>query len=308
MYAFYRDSWKKPLDFNVHLSWNGEPHVPFALSVQPEPTSAASASSAFPQFSLLPAELQLEILNFCDRPTLFQLMQISHTRPEAKKLFWSYPDAWYLVDGRWLHEGGFTSDWYFDANCLAHTEQLEVDCFYLQNVTDWMRPQDVEEWAHKIDNCGHFLAEAPGAAIQAMEERIREFWQTLQRVAPRVTYVIMDVRARRREFSIPDIIKPIFHMCPVSIDVSVSFQEPDSSWRGNLLFSPKHRTLWRLIGGNGGVTGEWKKISPAQRRPRIILPCKASLLWLEVHTLHIILDTCRTSQKPFYHSFCGARS
>jgi hypothetical protein len=128
--AVPRGPWTKPLDFNLHYTVHGEPCVPFKLYVKPELTG--SSCSAFPQFCLLPVEIQLRVIYFCDSSTLFQLMQTSSImRAEAKKLFWSYPNAWYCVDGTWLYDAGYTGDTEHDIDFLACVKQLDVSLEYL---------------------------------------------------------------------------------------------------------------------------------------------------------------------------------
>lgn len=96
--------WRKPLDLRV-MTDNARTEglelcIPFSRHVlQAEPTDLPAIE--VPQFSRLPAELQLRTFSMCDSPTLFQLMHTSSTiRCEAKKLFLSDPDAWYTVSAR----------------------------------------------------------------------------------------------------------------------------------------------------------------------------------------------------------------
>ena len=84
-HAIQKAPWTKPLNWDLHTNPYGEPCIPFSLYVRSERTTSYTA---LPGFWILPTELQIRILFFCDAPTLFQLMQVSTAmRVEAKKLF-----------------------------------------------------------------------------------------------------------------------------------------------------------------------------------------------------------------------------
>jgi hypothetical protein len=91
---FNNNSWARSLNWDLEATHYSEPRVPFAIYVRPSDTDSQEPSGAFTGFQILPAELQIHILSLCDAHTLFQLMHVSSaTRAEAKKLFWSLPDA-----------------------------------------------------------------------------------------------------------------------------------------------------------------------------------------------------------------------
>lgn len=108
---------------------------------------------------------------------------------EAKKHFWSYPNAWSCVDVRWLRAGGFSGDTLHDVDFLACVEQVDIDISCILNFHSWVRPEDVKRY-EGLDSDDNVFANAPSAVVQSVKEQIRNFWRTLQRLCPRVTRVI----------------------------------------------------------------------------------------------------------------------
>jgi hypothetical protein len=70
--AIQQAPWRKPLDWDLRVNLTGEPQISFARSVQLE--SPLSVDVSLSLFAELPFELQLLIISFCDRPTLYALM------------------------------------------------------------------------------------------------------------------------------------------------------------------------------------------------------------------------------------------
>lgn len=55
-------------------------------------------------------------------------MHVSSTfRIEASKLFWADPNAFYLVDGDWIHEGGYPGSTYCDFSFMANVQNVIID-------------------------------------------------------------------------------------------------------------------------------------------------------------------------------------
>jgi F-box associated protein len=86
--------------------WPFDPHIPFYAHINKlycwRPSTSpvpVSLQREFHQFSRLPTELQLRVLQLCDHQTLFWLMQTcSSIRSLAKSLFWSCKSVWYYVN------------------------------------------------------------------------------------------------------------------------------------------------------------------------------------------------------------------
>jgi hypothetical protein len=256
--AIQKSPWTRPLNWKLHTTIHGEPQIPFSHYIQLEPTQ--SSCPALPRFRTLPAELQLHILSFCDSPTLFQLMQVSSViRVEAKKLFWSYPDAWYWVEGNWLLAGGFSGCAHHAIDFLAHVEQVEVD---FRDMDDLRRDWDAE------NRRGY-----PGAPIppsQGVEDQIRDFWQALQHRFPRVTNVVVsESRIRSINEALLKDLKMMVEMCPAGINASASFLR-----KVQRLHKRLERSLWRQAGKDASIAHGWEKISPNWTRKSILLPPK----------------------------------
>ncbi|KAF2134170.1 hypothetical protein P153DRAFT_363154 [Dothidotthia symphoricarpi CBS 119687] len=250
--AIHTGPWNKPLDWSLNVTQDGEPRVLFSRSVQ---SGLASFPHAiFSLFGKLPTELQLDVLRFCDRPTLFQLMHVSSTmRIEARKLFWSDPDVWYHVDAPWLLAGGFPGPAYHAMNILPYVEQIEVEFDHMTSVLHDSEPS---------------IGEAQSASSWVIEKRICDLWRTLRRRFPRVTHVVVsESHPRGAEHTPPCELKMVVQMCPLGVTVSASILQRDD------VSCLLERNLWRLA-GDASVAGEWEMVYPDWRRQSIILPPK----------------------------------
>ena len=243
-HAIQKAPYTKPLNWDLHTNPYGEPCIPFSLYVRSERTTSYTA---LPGFWILPAELQIRILYFCDAPTLFRLMHVSTAmRVEAKKLFWSFPDTWYLVEGHWLLFGGFPSEAYYATDFQLHAERLEVD-FPELNV--WLGEDDIE------------LAPQP---------YIFRFWKTLQRRFPRVNNVILSESfCRSAEEPLPYVLEMVAEMCPGGINVSTSYIKRAKNNDFRL-----ERSLWQRNVANGGISDGWENVDQDWTRQSILLPPK----------------------------------
>jgi hypothetical protein len=213
-------NWEQPIDaniFGIKATWRGELRIPFACHIR-HLSSTVPPNVSFHQFARLPAELQLHILRFCDKPTLFQLMQTSHLiRTEATKLFFADPEAWYCVEGEWLEMGGHPSDGLHDIDFLHCIQRLHVECYLLAE----------ETWT---------------------DEYIRNFWRRVQCLFPQAKYVMLgDNFEDRRHQSAgsstaswppPELHRRVCQRCPPDINVFVSILRRDGRLK---------RTLWRRV-------------------------------------------------------------
>ena len=224
--------WNEPLDFNLHVNWEGEPRIPFAIYVKPKSIHSKphSACANFPQFRLLPVELQRHVIYFCDGPTLFQLMQIPVTRHEAKKLFWSDSRTWYCVDGLWLRRGGYTGGTDYDLRFLTYAEHVNI-CYDSLEPQRWIAARHLEEMVRKglryTDD--QYLTESTDEVQRGMEDAIRQFWQSLRDLCPRLTHTLISTRSRRWDpwDSPRKFLGRFLRLCPAGISVSLSLLQGD---------------------------------------------------------------------------------
>ncbi|KAF1967786.1 hypothetical protein BU23DRAFT_559122 [Bimuria novae-zelandiae CBS 107.79] len=213
-------NWELPIDaniFGIQSTWQGELRIPFACHIR-QPSSTAPPNVSFHQFARLPAELQLRVLRFCDKPTLFQLMQTSHLiRIEATKLFFSDPEAWYCVEGEWLEMGGHPSDVLHDIDFLRCIQRLHVECGFIGG----------ETWT---------------------DQNIRNFWRRVQCLFPQAKYVMLGDNFKDRShhpvgsstasWPPPELHRRVCQLCPPDINVFVSILRRDGRLK---------RTLWRRV-------------------------------------------------------------
>jgi hypothetical protein len=208
-------------------------------------------------------------------------MQISVTRHEAKKLFWSNPDTWYCVDGCWLRHGGYAGETHRDLSFLAYVEHVNI-CYDWLEPRAWTKSQHLEEMDRNglgySNNNGYFTI-ATDQALRGMEDEIRRFWRLLQELCPRLTHVLISTRSRGREpWDSPVIFLGRFlRLCPTDISVSVSLLQGhdypgDPNYRRRM-----ERNLWRLIDNNTDMTGvvdQWEKVLTDWTPQIILLPPK----------------------------------
>lgn len=188
--AIAEGNWQRPLDFSLHSTRQGELSVPFPRHVRRFDPAASNAS--FRHFAKLPVELQLRIFHFCDPATVFRLMHTSHyMRTEAKKLFFSDPEAWYHVDAGWLLRGGYAAHTEYNLEFLACVERLNVDFGWMTERT-WMTQEGSSEW-------GGTEEEAVAAAFGGMDECMRDFWRAIQYRLPKLQHIILSDDKDRSE-------------------------------------------------------------------------------------------------------------
>jgi hypothetical protein len=261
-------NWQRPLDLSLHSTFQGELQVPFARHVRRMNPTIPQAN--FPQYTKLPAELQLSIIGFCDQATIFQLMHTSRqTRAEARKLFFSNPETWYHVEAKWLLKGGYAAHTNRDLSFLACTERLNVD-FDLMNEKTWMNEDLSYEWAGTEE-------EAVATAYGGMDECIQKFWRTVKLQLPQLRYIILSDDYDRWDESRdlqqpPAIYRKVGQMSPSGIDVYIFLVQGDGSLNRRM-----QRKLWRRVNSRGSPdtdeTSEWE-LCADHPGPNVIPPYK----------------------------------
>jgi hypothetical protein len=265
--AIAEGNWKRPLDLSLPITLMGEIRVPFAHFVR-QPTTSPSAS--FAQFTLLPPELQLRVLHWCDKSTLFQLMHTSRfMRAETGRLFFSDPEACYRIDADWLLEGGYPGCTLYCLDFMMHVEHLYIEFWWMKERT-WMDRAYKEEYTGDEE-------EAVAGAYGGMDENVRKFWSVVQYRFPRLKYVTLGDdhdRSKHRETAQlpPSIYKKVGGMCPVGIEVSIALFEGDGSWNRRM-----KREFWQLVTYQSDINmdkkAEWEE-RPPRSEPLIMMPYK----------------------------------
>lgn len=242
-----RAPWKLPLDWEKGVNHTGEPRVSFPRSVRSELTPAHIPISSFFRWQDLPLELQIHTISLCDRPTLYALMQCSSAlRCEAKKLFWSDPDAWYFLSGTWLLDGGYAGETHRTLDFLTYVERVEIHFEYISSMF-WN-----QNGRRQVDS----HADEP----YSIEGCIRTLWQSLQNRCPRVTHVIVtETRQCDANEQLPHELATILRMPPHGISVTVSILR--------MVRNPTHleRSRWQHLDGRVELVEQnavWRTVQP----------------------------------------------
>lgn len=187
----------------------------------------------------------------------------SHTRTEARKLFFGNPEAQYCIDAGWLLEGGYPGVVLDDMGFLVHVTRLDVGFHWMTHKT-WMRPQDYLEWEDTEEKAVEDMA-------GGMEGQIEVFWRMLQRRFPNARHVTLsEEHARKPDEWPPQIFRQVAQLCPLGMKVSVAVLHGDRSFECRL-----DRCVWQQIDSREGASARdrWEKIStPA--RSLILMPLK----------------------------------
>jgi hypothetical protein len=246
--AIQQAPWTKPLDWNLRVNLTGEPQISFARSVQLD--MQLSVDVSFSLFAELPIELQLLIISFCDRPTLYALMQVSSTlRSEAKKLFWSYPDAWYLVEGRWLLAGGYQGETHHALDFMTRVTHVEIHFAYVNGLS--------------VSHNGVYRNATVDGVSWALEDRVQVLWQSLIARFPKVTHVIVS-ESKQREIGelLPQEMVAMLRVPPAGVKVFAS------TLRKNGIAGQVENSFWEQSGANPSLVEE------NHMHTRIIPPAK----------------------------------
>lgn len=245
-----------PLDLALGATSYGERRIEFFHYIR-HTTAPPLPHAYFPQFSRLPIELRNQIVSLCDNSTLFRLMQVSSAiRTEARKHFWSDPDVLYCIDAHFLLAGGLPGQTDFDLEFLAYVKHLEID---IDSMSDFTKVWEysTERWPR------------PGDSSVNEIELIGTFWQTINRVFPRVTdIVVCETTPRSNKESLPDALTMVALMCPASINVSASYL-----WEVTDNSTLLQRRLWRRQTDNGALD-ELEEISTPRPRQSVLPPLK----------------------------------
>ncbi|RYO12738.1 hypothetical protein AA0111_g12480 [Alternaria arborescens] len=253
--------WTKPLNWDLHITIDGEERIPFYLYVtyKNPPPCTSSQDALLSRFSQLSTELQLRVLDFCSAPTLYQLMHTPMLRIEAAKQFWSEPDTYYLVEAHWLFGGGHSGYTCYDLSFMAHVQNVEIE--YDLRSDDKIAP--IQDDVVELDY-----------------DKAREFWRTFRISFPLGKKVVVNknwesltIRYQNDE-PIACSLKVLVETCPIDLEIS-PFVLVEVSSGGEKRTAPPvaknwHRVLYRLADN-----GEWRKvITPNFERKTVLMPPK----------------------------------
>jgi hypothetical protein len=268
-------------DLNICMDKNEKVLVPFHYFVHPR--SQLSRSTPYENFPFLrlPYDLQLEVYDHCDLPTLFQLMRTcSSTRSPATKLFWANMSGthWYHCSEHKLFKYG-----------SAHIPVIEHCPDFARRITR------IELQLYELEY--HFAAEDEDGSDRhtaaSTTTKAKEFWMRMERAFPAVRRVVLTGTVPPRPLPPPPgefdeaytIIETVIESCPTHIVAQVAFDDGDD---------PNQRfTLWQVAKNTGST---WQVIDEKWSPTRILLPPRnwpasplGDLVRLELqcHILHL---------------------
>jgi hypothetical protein len=246
-------------DTNICLNYEPKKFYPFKYFARPVVPTPTKALTTFTRFAELPAELHLQIYDFCDAPTLFQLMHTcSSTRSEALKRFWVDRSVWYsCTDGSLFSHDNHHSIVLHCSLFASQIRQVEIDLVRVEFVF----AGDEEPTAGE----GRQMTTAQKAAI---------FWERVQKIFPAIERVVLTGAQPRRAF--PPIghddhdddystIERAVEQAPPNIEVFVALQ---------LVFNPtiqqaRNHALWRI---SPNLNPSWQLVEQNWQPQRVLLP------------------------------------
>lgn len=252
----------EPLNTDLYIDWRFEARTPFrvyvrstcqkALPDSPLSTSLSPTSlSSFHQFAELPVELQHKIMEMCDQPTLYRLMQASPAhRSQAQRLFWSSDEAWYRISGEWiLSHDGFPGAANHCPQALQYIRKLEV--------TFDAGKFDDNPTGTRSDLASNFPAQ--------------KFWSIISQKFPCLTHIALDDNGKLSENeSLPNYLLSIAKSHPPKLDIQIFatiLRFPES-------YLHARRELWSYTSILS--RDSWQLLYPQWERISVILPHKSS--------------------------------
>lgn len=240
--------WSRELDWSLHTTIQWEKRVPFHAYVNRAYVVPCSTEQdyLFPEFGVLPTELQLRILALCSASTLFQVMQVSFTlRNEASKLFWATPNVSFLIKASWLLDGGYAGFTHCELSFLRHVQKVEIE--YRLGDNDTISSRDDEGFYAR--------------GFYARQDVIVQFWTSLAQRLPEAKQVIIVQNwltpwwwDDKEPVAYP--LRMLTQACPPGLDTAVIVLE-EISLAGThtpLLPTDKcQRSLYRPAAGGGWV-------------------------------------------------------
>jgi hypothetical protein len=253
-----RPPWRKGIDWDLHTTKEWEQRIPFCSYVKLCAVANRQAFS-FPQFTTLPAELQIHILAFCSASTLFQVMRVSSTlRVEASKLFWTISSAFFLIEARWLLDGGYPGYTSWDVPFLHHVQKVEIE--YLRETRHIICPQD-------------------DGIVSVQWTRIKTFWESFMQRFPNAKQVVINQNWDARVWweggteRVSQPLQMLIQSCPPGIEVAAFVLEENLPLNTSVTVPPTkrwQRSLYQLA-----VDGRWAKVDTHWNHTTILMPTKS---------------------------------
>ena len=232
--------WKEPLDLAIPITLGGQFFKYFHQHVRP--LNSKTSEACFDQYTILPAELQVQVLQSCDAPTLFQIMRTSRNlRAEAKKLFFSDRNTWYRLSMRdLLIICSCPGESIYDVDFLASIEQLNLDCD--TRFDDWVPDEACKG--------GITSKEFREMNFKQESARMKDLWQTVKRLCPQVKRILLslDRATMRDDPPIYDCYQKLAQYGPRGVEILFyGVEKPEEAEAAG---RRQQRVWWRLRAGN----------------------------------------------------------
>ncbi len=259
--AIAKPPWREDLDWNLHVSSYWEKLIPFRYYVQPVAVQGSSSGQplSLPVFYKLPIEIQFYILTFCPPCTLYQIMRAcTDLRKEASKLFWATPDMYFLVEGSWLLEGGYSSETCWDPSFYHHVQNVQIE----------FRGEDARAFSPRYDR---FTRER----LQPYD-RITFFWEDFSSRFPNAKRVIINYTVASTSGMIYEEnqllpLRAVAQACPVEmVYLRLNEQLP---WAITAM-GPPPSPRWEVSFYQPRGDGKWEKAGLETHHNVVMMPMK----------------------------------
>ncbi|KAH6615284.1 hypothetical protein C7974DRAFT_403617 [Boeremia exigua] len=252
--------WTTALRRDLYMTVEGEEQTPFSLYVQSSPTRTGSfcQTTSLSRFSMLPPELQFRILTFCPASTLFQLMRVSSMlRTEASKLFWAHSDACFLIEARWLLDGGYPSHTYTDLAFLANVQNVQIE--------------------YRVD-AEDIICPLRDGVVKVQPDQIAHFWTTFTKRCPKAKQAVVNqswTSQTRGETTqrVPEALELLIRSCPPKIAAFAFIAEEAESLVGSSA-SALSAYKWQRAVYQPGAGSLWEKVKLGRDWKTVLVPAK----------------------------------
>jgi hypothetical protein len=245
-------------DLNLCVNHEQKQLIPFKYLVRPDSPSSPEVSQLFTCFAKLPVEIQLEIFDFCDAATLFQLMHTcASTRIQASKRFWSKHNTWYSCQDITLFDSFIKHPIpLFDLSFASQITQIEISIETLSTAfrTEYVAKEEFVQHDDDDDDdesCEPSCDDNEYQRPVILTYKARVFWEKVQTVFPAAQRVVIIGQpwARNVHFYSDESERNYIDVglavqqAPAHLDVLIALESPDSGPQ-ELQTSDK---LWRVL-------------------------------------------------------------
>lgn len=245
------------------MDWREKSLTPFSYFVTPMPGLSTLNRSWFPRFSDLPPDIELEVYDSCNAPTLFQLMHTnSRIRAETLKRFWAKSDFWYCCTDTWWER--------YKAKRIG----LIVHCpIFASQITQ------VEICFARIEIQFRYNPYEEEGKRASVESKARFFWDGVQNSFPSLRRIVLAGPVPSHSSELPgesdddeknddsySTIARLVRQAPSNITVFVGIERGDNGCASGQCYR-----LWRV---GAASKSAWQVVEESWTPKRVLLPYK----------------------------------